>query len=234
MTPRYAEIEQGLLERIQRDFRRGDLLPTQKELAREYSTSLITIKRALDEIARKGMVRATRGRGTVVTRPQARDRGHVSSWGDTLTGLGRQPGTASIDVTTRVAPPAVARALGLKARDRTVLLQRLRTLDGEPIALTSNELPLALVPELAREGLGQESLYVHLKRRYGLAPARAEEEVQARAATDDERRALGDATAVVIVIRRHTFLSGDRPLEVAQMIAAAQRFRYRIELVKRS
>jgi len=58
-------VEARLLERIRRDFRPGQLLPTQQALAREFGASLITIKRALHDIARQGYLQSTRGRGTV-------------------------------------------------------------------------------------------------------------------------------------------------------------------------
>jgi GntR family transcriptional regulator len=234
-APLYAQIEQNLLGRIESEWKRGDLLPTQKELAREYGTSLITIKRALDEIARKGHLQSTRGRGTVVVRPQIRDdRGDVSSWTDTMTGLGRQPSTVAIKVSTRVPPRDVARALGVRAREKTVVIERVRSLDDEPICLMRNELPLALVPELPAEGLREESLYGWLKKRWGLQPSRADEEVEARLATAEERQALGPDTSIVMVVRRHTFMAHRRPLEMAEMVAPAHRYRYRVEIVKKS
>ncbi len=233
-APLYAQVEERLLERIRRDGRPGQLLPTQEALAREFGTSLITVKRALSEIARRGLLESTRGRGTVVVRPRVLDdRRGVSSWTDSMTGLGRQPSTASARVSTRVPPPEVARALGLRSRERTVVLERLRTLDGEPICLMRNELPLALVPALAREGLTEESLYGWLRRRYRLVPHRAHEEVEARAPHRREVEALGRATRILVVVRRHTWLADGRPLEVAEMAAPAHRYRYRVEIQRR-
>ncbi len=229
----YAQVEEALLERLRRDYRPGQLFPTQKELAAEFGTSLITVKRALDEIARQGYLQSTRGRGTVVVRPAVRDdRRGLASWTDSMTGLGRQPRTAGCAVSTRVPPAETARALGMKSRERSVVLERLRTLDGEPLCTMRNELPLALVPELPGEGLHEESLYAWLKRRHGLVPHRADEEVEARAPTREETRALGADTRIVVVIRRHTRLADGRPLEVAEMAAPAHRYRYRVEIVR--
>jgi DNA-binding GntR family transcriptional regulator len=150
-----------------------------------------------------------------------------------MTGLGRQPSTAWHRLSTRIPPADIARALGLRSRDRTVLLERLRTLDGEPICLMRNELPLALVPGLAEEGLTEESLYGWLKSRRRLVPRRAEEEVEARLASAAEIRALGKTPTIVVVVRRRTFLGDGRPLEMAEMVAPADRYRYRVEIVKR-
>jgi GntR family transcriptional regulator len=191
------------------------------------------VKRALDELAREGFLESTRGRGTVVLRPRIHDdRGGISSWTDAMTGLGRQPSTASCRVSTRVPPPPVARLLGLRARERSIVVERLRTLDGDPLCLMRNELPLALVPALAREGLREESLYAWLRRKYGWVPLRADEEVEARLPTRREVRALGPDTRIVVVVRRRTWLSDRRPLELAGMVAPAHLYRYRVELVK--
>lgn len=233
-APLYSQIEEALLERLRRDYRPGQLLPTQKELAREFGASLITVKRALDEIARKGYLESTRGRGTVVVRPPVQDdRREISSWTDAMTGLGRQPRTAWCRVSTRVPPAEVARALGLKARERTAVVERLRTLDGEPVCLMRNELPLALVPDLPGDGLTEESLYGWLRRRYGLVPRRADEEVEARLPSRAESGALGRDARIVVVVRRHTRLADGRPLELAEMVAPAHRYRYRVEIAKK-
>ena len=232
--PLYSQVEERLLERIRRDFRPGELLPTQRELAAEYGASLITIKRALHEIARQGFLESTRGRGTVVVRPRVHDDHRaISSWTDSMTGLGRQPRTASCRVSTRVPPAEVSRALGLKARERTVVVERLRTLDDEPLCTMRNELPLDLVPELPEEGLTQESLYGWLKERHGLVPRRADEEIEARLPSKEELRALGKETKIVVVVRRHSWLADGRALEVARMVAAAHRYRYRVEIEKK-
>ena len=230
----YAQVEEALLERIRRRYRPGQLLPTQRELAGEFGTSLITVKRALAEIARKGLLESTRGRGTVVVRPPLQDdRRGVPSWTDAMTGLGREPRTAWTRVETRVPPAEIARALRLKARQRTVRLERLRTLDGAPFCLMTNELPFDLVPGLAEQGLPEESLYGWLKRRRGIVPVSADEEVEARVPTRPEVRALGSETKIVVAVRRHTWLAGRRPLEIAEMIAPAHLYRYRVEIARK-
>ncbi|HLY09032.1 MAG TPA: GntR family transcriptional regulator [Planctomycetota bacterium] len=230
----YSQVEARLLERLRRDFRPGQMLPTQQELAREFGASLITIKRALHELARRGHLQATRGRGTVVTRPVVSDdRSEVSSWTDAMSGLGREPRTVESSVQVHRPSRDLARLLGLRSRERSIRLERLRSLDGRPFCLMSNELPFALAPELADHGLPEESLYAWLRRQHRLVPQRADEEVHARGPLPRESRFLGRDVPIVIVVRRHTFLSDGRPLEVAEMVADARQYRYRVEIAKK-
>src|SRR5256885_1032088 len=108
--PLYARVEQALLERIHRRYRPGDLLPTQQELAREFGTSLITVKRALDEIARRGLLRSTRGRGTGGRRRPVGGKGAPRARGPRLWGGGAPPrggpGAGRGGARTRPPPPA--------------------------------------------------------------------------------------------------------------------------------
>jgi DNA-binding GntR family transcriptional regulator len=97
----------------------------------------------------------------------------------------------------------------------------------------TNELPWTLVPDLPEHGLPEESLYAWLRRRHRLVPHRADEEVAARPPQPRESRFLGPDVPIVIVVRRHTFLSDGRPLEVAEMTADARQYRYRVEISKK-
>jgi GntR family transcriptional regulator len=232
--PLYSQVEARLLERLRDDFKPGQLLPTQQELAAEFGASLITIKRALHDLARRGHLRSTRGRGTVVTRPVVSDdRSEVSSWTDAMTGLGREPRTVESSVRVRTPSRDLARLLNLRSRDRVVHLERHRSLDGRPFCLMTNDVPFALAPELADRGLPEESLYAWLKKTHRLVPHRADEEVAARPPQPRESRFLGPDVPIVIVVRRHTFLSDGRPLEVAEMTADARQYRYRVEISKK-
>jgi GntR family transcriptional regulator len=234
-SPLYVQAQEVLMARVIEKFRPGQLLPTQAELAQEFGVSLITIKRALQELARKGLVESTRGRGTVVVQPHVQtDQRGITSWTDFMTGVGRQPRTAWCRVRVRVPPKEVARRLRLKARERTVRIERLRTLDGEPFCLMTNELPLALAPRLPHSGLTEESLYGWLRRHHGLVPQSADEEVEARSPTAEEVQALGPDTDIVLVVHRTAWLTRGQPLEVADMVSPAHRYRYHVAILQKS
>src|ERR1039457_430524 len=92
--PLYLQIQNRLTDWIRTRYRAGDLLPTQAEIAWETGTSLITVKRAISELARLGLIESIPGRGAVVKRPIVTDlRSGVSSWTDSVGSLGERPQT---------------------------------------------------------------------------------------------------------------------------------------------
>lgn len=232
--PLYLRIENILMEQIRLHYRAGQLLPTQQQIARNHGVSLITVKRALDEIARRGLIESTRGRGTVVRATGEIDKmSEVTTWKDSITGLSVTPRTAWVRINARVPPREIAHFLRLKPRVRTVLVERMRTVDGKPICLSSHEFPLHLVPDLPRFGFTEESLYAHLLKRYGLCPQSADEEVSGRRATSDEKEMLGAGTDIVMAVRRHTYLKGDLPLEHVEVVLPAHLYQYKVKVMSR-
>ena len=100
------------------EWRPGDLLPPERQLAERYGCSLITVRRALSELTREGRIQRTRGRGTSVLRPRIeRDFGGTLSFTEEMQDRGLDPETRLIG-----ARPGVGRR-GRRggARDRAGL-----------------------------------------------------------------------------------------------------------------
>ena len=69
MTPKYEIIHQTLLRQIETGALAPDtLLPDENALANEYGVSLITVRRAMSELAKDGAIRRVRGKGSFVKR----------------------------------------------------------------------------------------------------------------------------------------------------------------------
>lgn len=229
--PLYVRLMEALLADIRQAYKPGDLLPTQQALAERYGASLITVKRALDEIGRMGLVESVRGRGTIVRRPMVVDvHTGVSSWTETMRAMGAEPHTSWNDVTIEDGKDEIRRLLRLKSNEKLVVLRRLRLLDGVPTALISNQIPAHLVPGLAERGLDEESLYAVLRKRYGLSVAYADEEVTALPAKEYEHWAFGDDCDTVLQVTRTSYDANDRPIEFSRLTAPKNRYTYRVRI----
>src|SRR5580704_9881647 len=115
----------------------GDMLPTYAELAASVGVSLITVRRALDELERAGKVRRHQGLGTFLARPRiVTEPTRAGSLLTTLGGEGDEPGqtldTRVLEMLRGLPSPDVARALRIRADAHVWRLRRLRMIDGQP------------------------------------------------------------------------------------------------------
>jgi GntR family transcriptional regulator len=153
----------------------GDMLPTHAELAELTGVSLITVRRALDELERAGKVRRHQGLGTFLARPRiVTEPTRAGSLLGTLAADGAGRGAKSLDTRIlamrRGLPSAdIARALQIWPDSQVWQLRRQRRIDGEPAVVETSIIPTALTPELDRLVTGlRGSLYDLLGREYGL------------------------------------------------------------------
>ena len=157
----------------------GDRLPPERELAARYGCSLITIRRALDELSRERRLTRARGRGTFVSAPVI-DRNFQGSlsFADEMRRLGRQPTTRLIASRPQSASESVAAALRIEAGAPTVYLERLRLASGTPMLLEMVHLPAERFPGLLTADLEHHSLYDLLATRYRTPVVRARETLE--------------------------------------------------------
>src|SRR6266851_1953905 len=156
----------------------GDLLPSYAELAEQVHVSLITVRRALEELERAGIVRRHQGLGTYVARP--RIISEPARAGSLLGTLASDEGTSLrtriIDLSKGEPSEDLCQALRIDQATAVWRLRRLRLIDGRPAVLETSVIPVALAPTLDRTASGLEgSLYGLLASEYGLVDAYEEQ-----------------------------------------------------------
>jgi len=208
------------------DLQPGSLLPTQKELAERAGVSLITVRRALDELERGGRVAGHQGVGTFVARPRivsepTRRGGLLATFCER--GQPREVTTELLEV--RAVPPgAAARALDLAAEAEVWRIARLRRIEGRPMVLERALVPRALAPRLdEHRGELRDSLYSLLARRYGLVDDYEEQYLEVGSADARERRHLElQPRAQIVRLRGVSFSAGDLPFDCFEQAYPAQ------------
>ena len=209
----------------------GDRLPAERELASRYGCSLITVRRALDELAREGRLERAPGRGTFVTEPPiARDIGARAGFADEMRARGLRPYAAIVATGREPAPPAVASALGLAIGAPVHSLERVRGADGMPLLLEHAFLSADRFPGLLDEDFTVCSLYEALATRYGFTVARTRETIAAVVPTAREARLLELVTRrPVLSLEGTAYARDDDPLEYARTVVSSERARYYVE-----
>jgi len=173
------------------DLRPGDKLPSQRELADMAQVSLITVRRALEELEHAGRVRRHQGLGTFLAGPKIlSDPSRAGQLGATLGDVGDQSvvGTLVLGVTRSLPSADVAAALTIDPGQHVWQVRRLRTIAGKPSIAEQALIPTQLAPDLDVVYRGG-SLYETLQTVYGLDDD-FEEQVLDVVHADSETRSL--------------------------------------------
>jgi GntR family transcriptional regulator len=212
-------------------WRAGDRLPTERDLAREYGCSLITVRRALSELVHDGRIERTRGRGTTVLKPRIeRDFGDALSFTAEMERRGFDAETRLVAARSEPAGEAVATALDLVPGSPTLYLERLRLANREPMLLEQVHLPGDRFSGLLASDLEVESLYGLLLRRYGTRVARAREAMEPVLLRTREARLLDQRPRTpALLIEGIAMTADDRPVEFSRTYVRGDRTRYYVE-----
>lgn len=232
--PLYHQLKSQLLKRIET----GELAPharleTEDQLAAAYRVSKATVRQALGELVHAGYLRREQGRGTFVADPRV-DQGptELTSFTDDMQRRGLVAASQVLGRAVVPADAAVASKLRIASGTRVFRLERLRTGDGEPLAIQTAHIPLDMAPELARERFESGSLYETLER-HGLVPVSAHERHWAALIERPQARLLKvKAAAAGLCAERVAFLRDGRPLEYTCSVMRADRYQITLDLVR--
>src|SRR6202049_457561 len=169
-TPVYKKIQNGIRKRIESsELRPGDLVASERELARLHSVSLMTARHALAGLEREGVVERRRGAGTFVAPPRIHFN-KLMSYTEQMASRGLAACSKVIAAKVVEQEDEIAARLMLPAASKMVKIERLRHTADEPFALETCYLPAERFPGLARESLGRSLLSASLEQDYALQP----------------------------------------------------------------
>jgi GntR family transcriptional regulator len=232
--PRYLAVARELAAEIARGkVAPGERLPGERELCRHFDVSRVTVRHALSELRDRGLIEPESARGWFVTSTALGEPNALMSFSEMARSRGLKPGARILAGRVRSATMDEAEALNIAPGSEVFDLERLRLLDGVPVAIERSRLPLAVAPALPEADLAAGSLY-ELLRKAGAAPARADYVLQAIPA--EARHAahleLPEGAPLLMATARTYDLRG-RAIELSCSIFRGDRYRFRTTLVHR-
>ena len=226
ITTRHSEVRIAL-EHLARTEGPGARLPSESALAEQFSVSRATVRRALSDLNRHGLISTRRGHGSVVTtRPAETPLARVEGFTDAMLRLGRQPETTLLRIIRAGAPSAVAKTLGTQVWR----IERLRRIDGAPAIVEWAHLPASHFPTLDQNDL-TGSLYHLMDSQYGLAPTVGHEQISATHADRELARLLDlPISAALLTSIRTSRTATGLPVEVTYRFVHPERCAYIVPL----
>ncbi len=208
--PLYMQLE-GRIEKAVRDgiLLPGDPLPSEREIAAITDLSRVTVRRAVQELVKNGLVVQRRGSGTFIAPPVEKVEQSLSS----LTSFSEDMARRGNRVTSRwlergvFAPsPEEKMVLGLLSGDMVSRVNRLRLADEVPLAIERASLSAQFLPDPGKVGA---SLYAELEK-LGNKPVRAVQRISATSlgAQDAELLDVGEGVAGLNIVRVSYLVSG--------------------------
>ena len=232
--PLYDQIKILLTQSlIAGEWKPGDAIPSEVELAARYRVSQGTVRKAIDALAAESILVRRQGKGTYVathTEPnyQYRFLRIIPN-----AGAKHHPVTKFIDVKRGKASAEIGRALGIKTSAPVITIRRVLSFGGKPLILDEIVLSSGLFPGLTLEKIEQSqgSIYSFFETAYGLRMIRAEERLRAVAADAFSARQLRVKTgASLLSVDRIAFTYGDKAVEWRRGLCLTDGYSYYNEL----
>lgn len=176
--PLYYQLKEALKQQIvSGHLAPHSVIPSEPELVASYHVSRATVRQALSELVREGLLYRQHGRGTFVSDPRVQqDVGEVTSLTQELRKRGMRPAALLLISELVRGPAQVREQLHLSETEQAIRLERVRLADELPIAHEIDYLPYpraASVYERIKE-LADGSLY-SLMASEGLTPTTVEQ-----------------------------------------------------------
>jgi GntR family transcriptional regulator len=206
-------------------------LPGELDLAADFGVSRVTMRRALDELKREGLIVRHRGRGSYPSTPARSTpvRGTISGLLDNLIAMGLKTSVRIISLDSIAAPPDVAAEMAIAPDDRVQKAVRVRSLDGAPLALMTTWVPES-VATFTRRQLSDLPM-LKLLEGAGICVAHADQTISARLA-DTTVAPLLDVGygAALLAVNRLVRDDTGRAVQLLRGLYRPDRYEYRMSL----
>ncbi len=206
-------------------------MPSESQMGEAFSASRITVRQALSDLQKEGLIFKVAGKGSFVAKPKAfQNLSRLQGFGEAMGSHGYETYSQVLSSREVAASERVAQRLQMKVGAIVLELQRLRYLNREPISVDVSFFPLDLGRRLIKEDLPSRDVFAILENDYGVALTHADLQIEAISADDSLARYLRvDETSPVLRIERLTYAK-EQPIDFEYLYYRGDAFQYRLRI----
>ena len=231
--PLYSQVRERLRERIaDGTYAPQARLPSESEIGALLKVSRITVRQALGDLQKEGVIFKVPGKGTFVAQARpSQELARLEGFGEAMSRKGHRIVNRVVKHAQVEASPSVAARLRLAPGAPVTEIQRVRWLDRAPVSFEITHLPPAIGERLRDEDLAGRDIFLILEADYGIALGHADVQIGALNADADLAAALCvEPGAALLRIERLTWTADGVPLDFEYLYVRGEAFQYALRL----
>ncbi|MBR8184528.1 GntR family transcriptional regulator [Burkholderia ambifaria] len=232
-APLYVQIKDTLRARIlDGTYAPHSRMPSEHELCAMFDVSRITVRQALGDLQKEGLLFKLHGKGTFVSKPKAfQNVTSLQGFAEAMSSMGYEIVNQLRSVRTVKADRHLATKLNVPEGAPLVEIHRVRLLNREPVSLEQTWVPEALGKRLAGADLATRDIFLILENDCGVPLGHADVSIDAILADDDIVDALRvEESSPVLRIERLTHDASGTPIDYEHLYFRGDAFQYRLRI----
>ncbi|WP_322056338.1 GntR family transcriptional regulator [Paraburkholderia sp. J63] len=231
--PLYAQIKDTLRARIlDGTYAPHSQMPSEHALCAMFEVSRITVRQALGDLQKEGLVFRLHGKGTFVAKPKAfQNVTSLQGFAEAMSSMGYEIVNRLLAFRIVKASRHVAQKLGLPEGANVAEIHRVRLLNREPVSLELTWVPERLGKRLAGADLASRDIFLILENDCGVPLGHADVSIDAMLADDEIAHALRvQEGSPVLRIERTTHDTHGAPIDYEYLYFRGDAFQYRLRV----
>ena len=233
-TPLYYQLALQIKENIEKGvWRKGDPIPSERELIKLYNVSRITVRNAIDELVKQGKLEKIQGKGTyVIEQSIVQNLGNLYSFSKEMEQQGKISRTKLLSIQIQPCNYKIAKKLNINEDDEIICIERLRCADELPVMVERSYFKKDKYEFLMHVDFSRKSLYKTLENEYGIVINKVIESFSACMLTEDECNKLGYHHNQYGLLVKRTSFHNNEVICYSTTVASGNTFEFTIQLQK--
>lgn len=226
--PLYLQIKDALKKQIlEGEYAPYQKMPSESELMSSFSVSRITVRQALRDLHREGLIFTSQGKGTFASKPKAmQDVQHLEGFEEAMNSKGYETSAQLLSIREVIPNKDVQDKLNIPTKESAVEVIRVRYLNREPVSVDTSFFPMSVGRLLFSKDLGRD-IFPLLENELNIPLGKANISLEARPADANTAKLLQMETGAPIMwVQRLTHDKHNNPVDYEYLAFRGDSYKY--------
>jgi GntR family transcriptional regulator len=234
-VPLYTQIKEALRAKIiDGTYVAYQRLPSESEMMNAFSVSRITVRQAMNDLQKEGLLFKVHGKGTFVAMPKvSQELTQLQGFGEAMRLLGLETFSEVFGLKTVMGGKLACSKLGLPEGTKVTEIRRVRYLNREPVSIDYSWVKHEIGSRLSEQNLADKDLFSLLENELGKPLHSADVEIDATSASEEIAERLHVVPhSPILRIERLTYSGLSTPLVFEYLHYRAETFKYKLKILR--